>query len=247
MNKKYKTEFAEKPDKKRVGKNIKPNYMKNILFCLLLLLSRVSFAATTETKTDSTANKLAAIATRIDKIEKDNASKMAALATQTVSVKDEVKSGGGKRIARLRYLLVLLPCILFILLVYLTLRKVESAGFNFKQAFYNDEAEEVVKQAPTPTDPNATIKITLLDKHQQPVYYPSTSRIIAFLSGLTTLIVVVCFMSYYAYCMVTSRVMPSFEALTNLIFGLGLGVLPYGASRLTAVATAKANAAANQP
>jgi|GEM_PF-2079289 len=218
--------------------------MKNILFCLLLLLNGISFAAKPEVKTDSTTIKLAA---RIDKIEKDNAAKMAALDTATVAPKVEATNKvGGKRIARLRYLLVLLPGILFVLLVYLTLRKVETAGFNFKQAFYNDDAEEIVKQAPTPTDPNATIKITLLDKHQQPVYYPSVSRIIVFLSGLTTLIVVVCFMSYYAYCLVTSRVMPSFDALTNLIFGLGLGVVPYGVNRAATAVTAKANAAANQ-
>ncbi|HXU28844.1 MAG TPA: hypothetical protein VN698_16560 [Bacteroidia bacterium] len=209
--------------------------MKKILFFLLILLGGTTFA-TADVKTDSALN---AITNRLAKVEKENVAKLNALTTAN---KEEVAKckDGCKALETWQHCLVLLPCVLFIVLVFLTLRKMQSAGFSFKQAFYNDEPEDKIIQAPTTDNPNATVKITLLNKNGEPIYYPSISRIIAFLSGLTTLIVVVSFMSYYAYCMFAGFTeMPKFEGLSNLIMGLGLGVLPYSVNRVATSITPK--------
>jgi hypothetical protein len=47
------------------------------------------------------------------------------------------------------------------------------------------------------------------------------------------LAVIVCFISYYGYCMLKHQDLPVFENLFEIIFGLGLGIIPYGFNRIT--------------
>lgn len=131
-------------------------------------------------------------------------------------------------------LLIMMPVLFFIALLFIVLRTGEKVGFNFKQAFYCEEPETKIESAATEANPTATITTTILDANGNPVYYLSSSRLIAFLSALTTLLIVVCVMCYYAYCMMKCNQMPDLKHLLELFLGLGLGIIPYGINRLTA-------------
>lgn len=133
--------------------------------------------------------------------------------------------------------LVWMPVILFIVVLFVVWWTTRRSGYRFTQALYENDPEEIVVPAPTDTDPNATLKKTVLDANGQPVYQPSTSRLIALLSALTTLIIVVCFISYYAYCMIRCKELPDFEELFNVVLALGLGVVPYSVNKVTAAAS----------
>ena len=129
--------------------------------------------------------------------------------------------------------LVLLPVLLFFLCLFITFLFAKKSKVDFRKAFYCEEPEEITKLSGSQTNPAETVKVTLLDDKGMSVYMPSVSRIIVFLSGLTTLAVVVCFVSYNAYCMIKGQPLPDFKNLFEIITGLGLGVVPYGFNKLT--------------
>ncbi len=57
----------------------------------------------------------------------------------------------------------------------------------------------------------------------------STSRAIAFLTGLVALTIGVCLSTFYMYCYFKDPAKPAdLSNLTTVIYGLGIGVLPYG-------------------
>ncbi len=133
-------------------------------------------------------------------------------------------------------LLILLPIFLFFLCLLITFLFAKRSKVDFKQAFLCEDPEEITKQSGSQSNLAETVKVTLLDNQGNPVYMPSVSRIIAFLSSLTTLAVIVCFVSYNAYCMVTKQPLPDFKNLYEIILGLGLGVVPYGFNKITTTA-----------
>lgn len=130
--------------------------------------------------------------------------------------------------------LVILPILLFFMCLLITFLFAKRSKVDFKQALFCDEPEEVTKLSGSQTNPTETVKVSLLDKDGNLVYMPSVSRIIAFLSSLTTLAVIVCFVSYNAYCMLTKQNLPDFKNLFEIIAGLGLGIVPYGFNKITA-------------
>lgn len=143
---------------------------------------------------------------------------------------DSCKDCCQKTLGSLEKFYIVLPFFSFLLLVFIVLLSARKAGFNFKQAFYCDDPEEKTEQSPV--DPNITIRTTIM-KDGEPMYYPSTSKLIAFLTGLTTLIVIISFITYYAYCMMNCRTLPEFKTLFEVLMALGLGIIPYGISKVT--------------
>ena len=129
--------------------------------------------------------------------------------------------------------IIMLPVALFLICLFITFLFARKNDFNFRKSFYSDDPQQITIQTDPLNNPKDTISITLL-VNGLPVYRPSVSRIIAFISSLTTLAVIVCFISYYGYCMLKHQALPVFENLFEIIFGLGLGILPYGFNRITA-------------
>lgn len=129
--------------------------------------------------------------------------------------------------------IIMLPVALFLMCLCITFLFARTYDFNFRKSFYSDDPQQITIQTDPLNNPKDTISITLL-VNGLPVYRPSVSRIIAFISSLTTLAVIVCFISYYGYCMLKHQALPVFENLFEIIFGLGLGILPYGFNRITA-------------
>ena len=131
--------------------------------------------------------------------------------------------------------LILLPVFLFFLCLLITFFFQKKNGFDFRKSFYSEEPEQITIQTDPNNNPGNVVTITLM-ANGLPVYKLSVSRIIAFLSSLTTLSVIVCFISYYAYCMLKVQDLPEFKNLFEVIVGLGLGIVPYGFNKLSSTA-----------
>lgn len=62
----------------------------------------------------------------------------------------------------------------------------------------------------------------------------STSRLIAFICGITSIALACCITTYYFYQSFTGDGKVELGNLTNVLYGLGLGVLPYGFNKIAA-------------
>jgi hypothetical protein len=63
----------------------------------------------------------------------------------------------------------------------------------------------------------------------------STSRLIVFLTGITSLLIAVCITSFYFYRKSLGDQDINFSSLSTVLYGLGLGILPYGFSKIASV------------
>ncbi len=61
----------------------------------------------------------------------------------------------------------------------------------------------------------------------------STSRLIAFISGLTSVAIAVCIATFYFYKSFLGEANVSVGNLANILYGLGLGVIPYGFNKIS--------------
>ena len=201
--------------------------MKQFLILIMALfigLSNVAQTLPTVGTTTPNAEEVKALTAKIDQMQTDL--KKAGIPPEEKKVAPE------KALTIQQKLIILLPVALFVMCLFITFLFAKKYEFNFRQSFYAHEAEQITIQSDPENNPEKTVTITLL-KDDMPVFRPSVSRIIAFVSSLTTLAVIVCFISYYGYCMLKHQPLPVFENLFEIIFGLGLGILPYGFNRVT--------------
>lgn len=56
----------------------------------------------------------------------------------------------------------------------------------------------------------------------------STSRLLAFLTGISAILIALCLVTYSAYAVVAQCSNVNFDALWKILLGLGIGVIPYG-------------------
>lgn len=83
--------------------------------------------------------------------------------------------------------------------------------------------------AETFTPPASTTVSQTTDNPEQ-----STSRLIVFICGITSIALACCITSYYFYKSFTGGGDVSISNLSNVLYGLGLGVLPYGFNKIAA-------------
>lgn len=69
---------------------------------------------------------------------------------------------------------------------------------------------------------------------ENPEQSQSTSRLIAFICGITSIALACCITTYYFYKSFTGTEDVSISNLSNVLYGLGLGVLPYGFNKVSA-------------
>lgn len=60
----------------------------------------------------------------------------------------------------------------------------------------------------------------------------SASRLVLFISGIVAIGLACCIASFYFYRSFTSNVPVSIDNLANILYGLGIGVIPYGVSKV---------------
>jgi|GEM_PF-3922291 len=87
---------------------------------------------------------------------------------------------------------------------------------------------------PAQPAPNAGTTAAAAATAVQPLTDPpkSTSRLLVFISGLTSVAIAACFCTFYMYDYLLNGGKPDISSLTNILYGLGLGVIPYGVTRV---------------
>ncbi len=65
------------------------------------------------------------------------------------------------------------------------------------------------------------------------VYRPSTSRFIALISGISTIIIALCMVSFFIYNYIRTGCQPDFSNLSSVLLALGLGLAPYGVNKIS--------------
>lgn len=121
--------------------------------------------------------------------------------------------------------LIILP-VLLLLLAMIFLFFLLRGKFRLSDCF--KENEPVTVTNPAFLQPNA-----LPNTPQQITIQPnSSSRILAFISGITAVVAAICALSYAFYVNLLTGSFPDFSKLFDAIMGLGIGIVPYGFNRL---------------
>lgn len=90
--------------------------------------------------------------------------------------------------------------------------------------------------APVPGVPGAPIAgTTTLNPSSGSDKNQSVSRLIAFLCGFTSVSIAVCICTVYFYNNFTGNINSSMDNLSSILYGLGLGVIPYGFNKISSV------------
>lgn len=114
------------------------------------------------------------------------------------------------------WVFILMPVFLAFIFLFWLMRRLVKDKFNFGEAISGKPIEiATLNKSGAPTTENKAL--------------PSTSRLLAFMTGISAIIIALSLTSYYAYYEIAecSRVM-EFSGLWKILIGLGIGVIPYG-------------------
>jgi hypothetical protein len=115
-----------------------------------------------------------------------------------------------------------LPVIFFTLILIVTILKLRKDGVKLADLLEEKDLAAVPAAIPAGGAPAPA-----------PAY--SVSRFIAFLTGLVALVIGICITTFYMYTYFTNPAAKiDFSNFTNVIWGLGIGVLPYGFNKASA-------------
>lgn len=129
------------------------------------------------------------------------------------------------KVQGLSWLLVFLPTLLFVGLLYYFTAWLKKDRYKLAEALSSCDKVALVTQT---NDAQGN-----LTGSQSTEQLPrSSSRLIAFLTGITAMIIGVCLTTYYIYCTLADCPNPELDGLWKVIAALGIGVVPYGANML---------------
>jgi hypothetical protein len=118
------------------------------------------------------------------------------------------------------WLYVLLPVLLLIFFGLYFIRWLRKDGYKIADALSNDlNQEQLDKLQVTANTTSGFIANPILNR--------SSSRLIAFLSSLSAVIIAICLFSYYMYFAIKGLTPPDFEKLWTILAAIGIGVVPY--------------------
>ena len=108
---------------------------------------------------------------------------------------------------------------------------------NAKVATANAIKANAAAYASTNTAPptiNTSTDIPILENENEVKPDQSISRLIAFISGITSIALATCIVSFYFYRSFLGEQNINLGNLSTVLFGLGMGVLPYGFNKIAA-------------
>lgn len=117
-------------------------------------------------------------------------------------------------------LIVLLPVIIFLIVIFYLTKKIGEDKIKLVDLLAEPEVQKAVKEGETAPPKK------------------SASRFILFVTGLTTLVITVCFTTYYFYVkiyQINGGTDPDLEGFTNVLLALGIGVVPYTVNQVKKV------------
>ncbi len=152
------------------------------------------------------------------------------------SVSEKIKNGDSKpiKLGFLQWLIVWMPVLLFLFLFLFFLTRLRKEGFLLADALSSCVPIEVANIGPAV---NGIITISAPADSANPplpndmMLLRSSSRLIAFMSGLTAIVISITLMTFYFYDVLsgTNTSQTTYlDSVWKIIVGLGIGVLPYG-------------------
>jgi len=246
--------------------------MKNKLLIIFLLASILSYGqSSTDTSakpTSSVPPKTVVPTVKKDSTKKDTVKvevPKTTVAPNPVVVQDKSCPCIGKETALSggSWVLVFMPILLFIILLIILL-KGALRDFKFIDALSENEQprltilnpeysspttsiQKVLAIVPQPTDLSdivpPTLEVSVLPGGTATTTYrPSISRFIALFSGMLTVIVAVCMVSFFLYNYMHTGCPPDLSNLSTVLIALGVGVAPYAINKVSsALASRKAD------
>jgi hypothetical protein len=127
-----------------------------------------------------------------------------------------------------QFIMVFAPVILFLIgAVYASIR-LKRKNFFLADALTEKDPTLITIQNPKydPTNPTTPATINISN------YPKSSSRVIAFFSGMAAIIIAVCTVSYFFYMYFRTGVAPELDKLFNILLALGIGVTPYAVNKI---------------
>jgi hypothetical protein len=120
-----------------------------------------------------------------------------------------------KKMSNMHWIITLMPILLSFVAIWYFMDKLKSKSFNFAEALSGRGMEKVEKADGSTSNEAKPIA--------------STSRLMAFITGITAIIIALCLTCYYGYHQIaecTNKL--EFEGLWKILLGLGIGIIPYG-------------------
>lgn len=164
-------------------------------------------------------------------IDKSNKTVITAIDNQTKLLKESAAlskpPGTGQQV------ISYLPVAMFLLILLGTLLKLKKDKVKLSDFLVDKDALVTLKQetakvaAATGNGDAAKAAIEANPEKEQ-----SCSRLVAFISGITTLALGACVTTFYFYCYFSGNANPSLSNLSTVLYGLGLGVIPYGFNKI---------------
>jgi len=195
---------------------------------LILLLFAASIVASAQIDT-VTAKRVDQLSTKVSDLKKS-------IDTILTKIEQPVKPSPPYSLDTAEKLYVFLPIVLFLILFFIMLRRLRLSGFNFAKAMEGDTPIAIDKINPAATPGNtqpSTISVSQVDVNGDPVMPKSSSRLLAFFSGMAALTVALCLVSYYVYFGIRGTNAPSMDGLLEAVLGLGIGIVPYAMNKIT--------------
>ena len=193
--------------------------MKKVLFILVFLFGIVSHNAQAQTVDTG------AIISNFKKTNPEyNAllnQKTAATQTPTAAPRQNTPCCNCP-ISKTEKVVAFLPVVLFLLVMMVIFSTLRKSGYKISDALKENEPVTITKPAATADGASTTETI-------QP---NSSSRLIAFLTGMTTLVILACVTTYWMYKSFVCSQPIDMSSLTTVFITLGLGIVPYGANKI---------------
>lgn len=209
--------------------------MKKLLLFLALvfIISSRTYAVEISLSTDTTISKakVAAMENTIQNLK----SSIGTLAS--TNAKAEIGKSKPIDLGFLQWLIIWMPVLLFLLLFLYLLTRLRKEGFLLADALSSCLPIEVANVNPvvngiiTISAPAVPANSSTSPDPKNMMLLRSSSRLIAFMSGLTAIVISVTLMTFYFYDVLsgTNTSQTTYlDSVWKIIAGLGIGVLPYG-------------------
>ncbi|MCA0396404.1 MAG: hypothetical protein LCH51_03310 [Bacteroidetes bacterium] len=194
-----------------------------ILFCLLLSITGGFAFKTTQ---DSTLATLDSSIKELSKSIKTLESRIPAASTDTSRTKEPAACHLQNGLS-IESVLIVTPILLFLITAVFLLRRLKREGFTFADALstFRPETTTTFSTIRGAEGNPTTDKVEKTQDKQ----IRSTSRLMAFITGLTALIIGTCLTSYVGYLSISGCGRDfNIDGLWKILVSIGIGVIPYG-------------------
>jgi hypothetical protein len=135
----------------------------------------------------------------------------------------ECETCNTEKVKSIQWLLVFLPALVFFILFYYFMGWLKKDGFKIADALASCEPVTLTEKTK-----DAAGLVTV--ETETNVLPKSSSRLIAFLTGLTAMTIGLSLVTYYIFITLADCPNPNLDDLWKVIASLGIGIIPYGAN-----------------